>query len=207
MTCGRRSLAAVGVCLAIPEQMRPRSRTAVGVSLVFIVDFQPGARQAAAVIEDATALPTHHIVSLVRGLRNTRPIARAFRLLPEPVELVESGLAGQAPLHQEATHHRAGAANAGTTMHIHTSTRLQGVMDAIEDLGHVHPLAGCTVILDRFAQVLDAERELGVVGLDLARLGEVDETLDAGLHQALQPVAGRLPGGAARMLSGQHLTG
>ena len=111
-------------------------------------------------------------------------------MLPEAVEFVEGGLSSQATLHQEATHHRAGAANAGPTMHIDTPARLQGVMDAIENLGHVHPLGGRAVILDRLAQVFDAEREFRVVRLDFTRFGEVDETFDASVHQALQPLTG-----------------
>jgi hypothetical protein len=126
----------------------------------------------------------------------------AFALLPEAVELVEGGLAGQATLDEETTYDRTGAADARAAMYVHTSTRLQGVVHAVEDLGHVHALGGRAVILDGLAEVFDAERKLAIVRLDLVWLREVDKAFDPCADEALQFVAGGLTIRATGVLSG-----
>jgi len=110
---------------------------------------------------------------------------RALVLLPQTVELVYSGLAQEASFDEKATHNRARAADARAAMDVDAPARLQRVMHAVENLGHVRPLRRGAVILDRLTQILDAEREVRVVGLQLTRLGEVDETLDARTYEAL----------------------
>ena len=188
--------------------MSPRPRTTAPAQVILVVGgLQVGRRQAAPVVENSAALPAQHVVRLVAGLRDTRPTVRALALLPEPVELIEGGLAGQAPLNQETTYYCAGAPNPRTAMDIHTPTRLQSVVHAVEDLGHVHTLRRRAVVLDGLAEVFDAERKLAVVGLELVRLRKVDEAFDASLDEALQSFAGRLTARATGVLSGQHLAG
>jgi hypothetical protein len=131
---------------------------------------------------------------------------RALVLLPETVELVYGGLAHETPFDEKATHHCASAADARATMDIDAPARLQRIMHAVEDLGHVRTLRRGAVILDRLAEILDAEREFRVVGLQLTRLSEVDETLDARSHEALQSLARGITVRATRVLAGQHLT-
>lgn len=194
--------------MSVTEQVGPRRWATVSAQVILVVGgLEGGGRQAAAVIENSAALPAQDIVRLVAGLGDTCPAVRALALLPEPIELIDGGFAGQAPLDQETTYYRAGATNPRTAMDIHTPARLQGVVHAVEDLGHVHTLRRRAVILDGLAEVLDAERKLAIVGLELVRLRKVDEALDAGLDQALQSLAGRLTVRATGMLSGQHLAG
>jgi len=131
---------------------------------------------------------------------------RALILLPETIELVEGGFARETTFDEEATHYRPGAANARAAMDVDAPTRLQRVMNTVEDLGHVRTLRGDAVILDRLAKVLDAERKLRVVRLQLADFGKVDETLDARVHEALQSLARRITVRAAGVLASQHLT-
>ena len=185
--------------------MRPR-RAAVYRGLV-VIDRQARRRQLAAVIEDAPGFPTAHKVNLIIGFGDAAPAVGAVALLPEPIELIQRGFAGQAALDQEAADHCAGAADSRPTVHVHTTAREQRVVEAIEDLGHVHPLRRYAVILDGLTEVLDAEGQLAVIRLQLTGLGEVDETLDARVDQTLQPLAGRLDSRTARMLSGQDLAG
>jgi hypothetical protein len=128
-------------------------------------------------------------------------------LLPEAVELVEGGLACQAALNKKATHHCAGATDTGAAMHIYTATRLQRIVETIENLGHVQALRRRAVIPDRLAQVFDPKRKLRIVGLRLVRLREVDETFDTGLDEPVQALAGGLTVGAAGMLSSQYPAG
>jgi hypothetical protein len=80
-------------------------------------------------------------------------------------------------------------------------------VNTVEDLGHVRALRWRAVILDRLPQVLDAERQLRVVRLQLTGLGEVDEALDTRVREAFQPLTRRITVRATRMLAGQHLTG
>jgi hypothetical protein len=89
-------------------------------------------------------------------------------VLPEAIELVERGFAREATLNQETADDCTGATNACPAVHIHAAARLHGVVHTVEDLGHVHALCGGAVVLEGFAEVLDAEGEIGVVGAQLA---------------------------------------
>ena len=131
----------------------------------------------------------------------------ALAVLPETIELIEGGVAGQAELDQETADHRAGATDACPTVDVHATARLHGVVQAIEDLGHMHALRGQAMIFDGLAEVLDAERQLTIVAVELIRLGEVNETLDAGVDEALQSPAGCLAALARGVLSRQNLAG
>ena len=91
-------------------------------------------------------------------------------------------------------------------MDVDAAPGLQRVMHAVENLGHVGGFPGDAVILDRFAEILDADRKIRIIGLQLAGLGEVDETLDTGVHETLQPLARRITVRAIRVLASQHLT-
>jgi hypothetical protein len=43
-------------------------------------------------------------------------------------------------------------------MHVDTTAGLQGVVQTVENLGHVQSLCGNAVVADGFAEVLDVER-------------------------------------------------
>ena len=61
------------------------------------------------------------------------------------------------------------------------------------------------VILDRLPQVLDAERKLRVVRLQLTGLGEVDKAVDTRVDEAFQPFTRRITVRATGMLAGERL--
>jgi hypothetical protein len=151
--------------------------------------------------------PGAYEINLRVGLRDTAPVLRALGLLPQSVQLVEGSFAWETALDQEAAHDCAGTADARPAMDVYTPARLHRVLDAVENLDHVAPSGGDRVVTDGFPQVLDADRQLRVVGLQLARLGKVHETLDAGGDQSLQSFASGLDGRAAGVLTGKHLAG
>lgn len=128
-------------------------------------------------------------------------------MLPESIELIERGFAGPPALDEETADHCAGTTDACPTVDVHAAARLQGVVEAVEDLGHVQPLCGEAVVFDGLAEILDAERQVRVVAVELTWLRQVNETLDAGSDEALQSLAGCLAGRAGGVLPRQQLAG
>jgi hypothetical protein len=120
--------------------MRPRCRAGGGGRVAF--DNEGGRERLSGVGEHHAGLPTAHILDLVIRFGNAGPGVGALAVLPEVIELIEGGVAGQAALDQEAADHRAGATDACPTVDVHATARLHGVVQAIEDLGHMHALRG-----------------------------------------------------------------
>jgi hypothetical protein len=78
------------------------------------------------------------------------------------------------------------------------------MIEARLDFDHVLAPRGQAMIANGLAQVLDRQRQIAFVGLELIGVGQVDEAANARLHQLLQALPrlfGRLP---ARIFAGKQ---
>src|SRR6185437_5797060 len=86
-------------------------------------------------------------------------------------------------------------------MHISRPRGAQRIVQAVQDLHHVLALLRQAVIADGLAQILDVKRKRLIVGIDLAGMSEVEETLDAGGKELAHALARGIRGQTGGMLA------
>ena len=104
--------------------------------------------------------PGAHVFTLLSGLGNLGPLRRPGICLPQPVQLDERRVPGEAAFHEQTPGDHAGASNASAAVQVHDPARADGLAQAIEDLRHVPWICRDAVIGDGLVQVLDPQRQL-----------------------------------------------
>ena len=153
--------------------------------------------------------PAAHELGLLDGLRHGRPGARARIGAPQAIEPFERGRAAAALVRDPATGDEVRAADAGAAVQVHATARGECAVERIEDLAHLHVGGRHGVVADRMAQIADraAVRRRGeqrLVGLELGRLGQVEETVDAGIDELREAPCRRGVVVSRGVLTGEH---
>src|SRR5215213_10320103 len=149
--------------------------------------------------------PVQDESGLLLSLRYVGPGMCLLALLPQLIQYVEGPCARGSPLYQETAGDRASAPDSRVAVHVNPPPRAQRALEHIENFDHVLALVRDAVIADRPPQILNACRQLILVWFELIRHRQIDEAVDAGIHQLTQSLAGFEGGRGAppRVLAGQ----
>ena len=127
---------------------------------------------------------------------------------PSPVEALEGGRATTA-VGEPAAGNQVGAADACATVQIHRAAGGKSAVDGIQDFAHLRVGLGDAMVADWLPQVRELaarlqRRERGLVGRAFRGIGQVDEAVDAGIHEQAQAFPRRVGVASGGVLAGEQ---